>query len=172
MVTEESFEIGGDGTVAQSRRVAAPVPVAGDEPDTTGIDQITQMIVDPESDLADIMRLIALEIARTMKQMTAADPLQRGSASPRELNDRIKAYRELQKTLTESDQLSKKDTLNLDGPKFKYVFVALVGFFKAALQNSGVDDELTQNTMLQFADLVRTNDESMRRELSKIESGR
>lgn len=43
------------------------------------------------------------------------------------------AYRELQKTLTESETLSKKDVLNLDGLKFKFVFVELIGLFRRAL---------------------------------------
>lgn len=176
MATEENFEFNTEGkvTVAEAEvvSVVAPAPassssVAGE----VGIGRIAEMIADPEASLPDIMRLIALEMAEVMRKMTTEDPLLRG-LSMRDLNDQIKAYRELQKTLTESDSLSKKDTLNLDGPKFRFIFMELIRLFKQSLHGAGIESELTQNIMLQFGDLVKANDESLRRELNKIESGR
>jgi hypothetical protein len=139
-----------------------------------GIDRITVMIADPESPLADITRLIALEIAGVMKKMSGIgdDVLARGVTSQRDLNDQVKAWRDLQKTLTEADALSKKDVLNLDGPKFKFVFGELVRLYRQSLKDAGLQQELSQNIMLQFGDLVKANDEQIRRELSRIESGR
>jgi hypothetical protein len=81
----------------------------------------------------------------------------------RHFNDEIKAYRELQRTLTESDALSNKDTLNLDGPKFKFVFTEIIALFQQALKGAGVDDQLAHNVVLQFRDLVKMNEENLRR---------
>ena len=138
------------------------------------IDRIAEMIADSEVALADISRLIALEIVQVVRNMTKnqKDPLSRGLYSQKELTDQIKALRELQKTLTESDSLSKKDTLNMDGPKFKFLFTELIRLFRLALKDSGTDEDLSRNVMLQFGDLVKANDEGIRRDLNKIESGR
>lgn len=177
MATEENFEFNSDGKVvveeAEAVSLLAPAPVSSPySEDSAGIERISEMIADPDSMLSDIMRLIALEMAKVMKKMTVDDPLARGNTSQRDLNDQVKAYRELQRTLTESDTLSKKDTLNLDGPKFRFVFMEIIRLFKKSLGDAGVKDELVQNIMLQFGDLVKSNDESLRRELNKIESGR
>ena len=56
--------------------------------------------------------------------------------------------------------------LNLDGPKFKFVFGEMIGFFQQALKGAGVDDQLAHNVLLQFGDLVKMNEENLRRELS------
>lgn len=181
MATEESFEFNTNGEVMQSEaeQVSTLSPaVAAASPsipeDATGIERISLMIADPEAALPDIMRLIALEMAKVMKRMTnpEQDPLARGIVSMRDLNDQIKAYRELQKTLTESDTLSKKDILNLDGPKFKFVFKELVRLFQQAMKDARVEEDLAQNVMMQFGDALKQNDEAIRRELNKIESGR
>jgi hypothetical protein len=138
------------------------------------IDTIANMIADPEVALADISRLIALEIVEVVRNMARnqKDPLARGTYTQKELTDQIKALRELQRTLTESDSLSKKDVLNMDGPKFKFLFTELIRLFRLALKDSGTDEDLARNVMLQFGDLVKSHDEGIRRDLNKIESGR
>jgi hypothetical protein len=146
----------------------------GDIPELTGIDRITQMIADPDAQLSDIMRYIALDIAGIMKQMTT-DPgkiLDRGLVSMKDLTDQIKAYQVLQRTLTDSDALSKKDILNMDGAKFKFVFKEIIRLFQEAMKDARVDEDLAQNVMLQFGDKLKSNDEGIRRELNKIEGGR
>lgn len=184
MVLEEdiSFSPSGVASVlsaedlpATSEMEASPVDAASAEKvpsQATGIDRVIELIGDSDVSLPEIMDLIGLEIAKLIKKMTVEDPLMRGATSQRDLNDQIKAFAQLQKTLTDSDSLSKKDTLNLDGPKFKYVFMELLRFFKQSLKDAGVADELQQNIMLQFGDLVRANYEPLQRELNKIETGR
>jgi hypothetical protein len=157
---------GFDGDGAEARKLVAPVE---DSLDSQGIERIVKMIEDPDTPIADITRLIALEIAGVMKKMTVEDPLVRGAVSQRDLNDRVKAYRELQRTLTESDALSRKDVLNLDGPKFKFVFMEIINLFQKAMKDAGVGGDLMQNTMLQFGDLVKANDDVLRRDLNRIE---
>jgi hypothetical protein len=85
-----------------------------------------------------------------------------------ELNDEIKAYRELQRSLIEGEALSTKDILNLDGPKFTFVFKKIIALFQQALKDAGVDDQLRHNIMLQFGDLVKVNEENLRRELNTV----
>ncbi len=64
--------------------------------------------------------------------------------------------------------LASRDTLNLDGPKFQFVFAEILKLFRTALREAAVDDLLAQNVMLQFGDLVRASDDDMRREMNKI----
>lgn len=142
----------------------------------TGIDRIIDMMEDPDTHIADISRLIALEIANVVKLMSSKVNPKGGMRDDiilmKDLNDHVKALLALQKTLTESDSLSRKDTLNLDGPKFKYVFQAIMGLFGLALKDAGIDEQHRANVMLQFGDLIKSHDETFRRELNKIEVGR
>lgn len=161
LITREKFE------VPMPRGAARPKGAIED----AGMARISDMVRDPETPVGDISRYIALEIARIIECMDSSDPLDHHRPM-RDLNDQVKALRELQRTLTESDFLSRKDVLNLDGPKFQFMFKSIVDFFRRALTGAGVDDGLAQSVMLQFSDLVKTNDEHLRRDINKIEMGR
>jgi len=137
--------------------------------------EIISLIEDETSPIADVCRLIALEIAGLTRQMVmpTTDVASRGiRPSQKDLNDQVKSYRELQRTLVEGDNLSKKDVLNLDGEKFKHLFTAFIGFFKKALKEAGLDETVTQNVMLQFSDIIKANDEGLRVELNRIGTGK
>jgi hypothetical protein len=171
MRTEDTFD-GGEVLLSEAEEVSAISPTATPD-DAVGIDRIVLMIADPEAQLSDIMREIALLMAGVMKKMTEdRAPLDRGMVSMKDLTDQMKGYQALQKTLTDGDALSKKDALNMDGPKFKFVFKELVRLFQESMKDARVDEDLAQNCMMQFGDKLKSNDESIRRELSKIESGR
>ena len=136
------------------------------------MNKIVGLVNDPDSPMADISRLIALEIASIIAMMNEHDPARRHNRSFKDLNDHVKALRELQRTLTEADSLSKKDVLNLDGPKFKYIYTKLLEFFRKSMKDANIDDALAKQVMLAFGDMIKENDESIRRELNKIEIGR
>lgn len=146
-----------------------PNPPSGSP--AAGIQRLSEMVADPEIPVADISRLIAQQIAGAIEAMTDDSPRRR-RVSQRELNDQVRAYRDLQKTLAEGAALSMKDVLNLDGPKFKHVFIEIIKLFQKALKDAGTEQSLGQNIMLQFGDLIKGNEEKLRRELSKIDSGR
>lgn len=135
------------------------------------MEEIIALVADPEAQLSDISRLIALEIASVIAQMNEQDPIIR-KGSFRELNDHVKALRELQKTLTESDELARRDTLNMDGPKFQFMFKTIVEFFKMAMKEAGVDATLSKTVLLNFGDKMKENEPLIQRDLSKIEAGR
>ena len=164
---DEDFEVGEQmQIVAHTAAVSAGAlaPAVASEP-ACGIKGISQMLADPGVPITNIGRAIALEIAGVIGKM-AEDRSLRHRRPRHELNDEIKAYRELQRSLIEGEALSTKDILNLDGPKFKFVFGEMIGFFQQALKGAGVDDQLAHNVVLQFGDLVKMNEENLRRELS------
>jgi hypothetical protein len=166
MATAETFEL--DKSGAFVTEIDPPLPLDEKFKELTGIDKILVMMADPDVTVADISREIAQAMGAIMQLMTSSDPLGRGSLTQRELNEQIKAYRELQRTLVESEVLSKKDVLNLEGPKFSFVLKQLIGIFQKSLKDSGCDEGLQKNVMLQFGDLLRTNYDSLKRELNRI----
>jgi hypothetical protein len=139
-------------------------------PTLGGITNIRALMTDDATPVAEIMRCIALEIVDVMAQMaddSPRDPLRK--RTQKDLNDHIKALRDLQKTLTEAEMFSKRDSLNFDGPKFKYVFSELIKLFKQTMQDQKIDDDTVSVTMLTFKDNISAHEEQMRRELKKME---
>jgi hypothetical protein len=126
---------------------------------------IAKMIADRRAPVWAISRKIAAEMANTIKQMkTPVRPFQRHGPQV-DLNSRMKALRELQRTLMEGEALTKRDALDLDGPKFMFVRAEIVRLFQQALNDAGTESSQTQDVMVQFGDLMEKNDEALRREL-------
>ena len=125
------------------------------------------MVRDPEIPVGAISRQISFLIASSIK-FTAAGGSGHYRIPRQRVKDQIKAYRELQRTLVEAESSSKRDVLNLDGPKFRFVFTEIIKFFGKALKDAGTDQHVAQNIMLQFGDLVKANDDNLRRDLNKI----
>ena len=132
------------------------------------MERLCDMVREPEIPIAHISRHIAMQIAGVIKLMMDDSPVRHRLFPQRMLNSQIKGYRELQRTLVESESSSKRDILDLDGAKFKFIFSETVGLFRQALTDSGVDGGLAKNVMLQFSDLIKTNDEKLRQDLNRI----
>jgi len=127
---------------------------------------IAKMISDRNAPVWTISRVIAREMATTIKQAkTPVRPFQRPQV---DLNSRMKGLRELQRTLLESEGLSKRDQLDLEGPKFNFVLAEIVRLFERALEDAGIEGSHAQSVMVRFDDLLRKNDETLRRDLDLI----
>ena len=127
---------------------------------------IAIMIADRRSPVWAISRAIAREMATTIKPAKApVKPFQRPQV---DLNNRMKGLRELQRTLMESEGLSKRDALDLDGPKFKFVRAEIVRLFKQALIDAGADRFQVDSVMGRVDNLLKENDETLRRDLNMI----
>jgi hypothetical protein len=129
---------------------------------------IAKMITDRHAPIWSISRKIAGEMATTIKQAkTPVKPFQQRGPQV-DLNSRMKGLRELQRTLMESEGLSKRDLLDLDGSKFKFVFAEIVRLFQQALRDAGADRFQVESIMVRFDDLRKANDENLRRDLNMI----
>ena len=129
---------------------------------------IAKMIADRRAPVWAISRKIAGEMANTIKQMkTPVRPFE-CRRTRLGVTDRIKALRELQRTLLESEGFSKEDRLDLDGPKFKFVFGEIVRLFQQALMDAGADRFQVESIMVRVDDLLKENDEALRRDLDQI----
>jgi hypothetical protein len=111
------------------------------------------MIADRRAPVWTISRKIAGEMAATIKQVKPpVRPFQRPQV---DLNNRMKALRDLQKTLMGTDRLSKEDLLNLDGPKCKFVFPQIMRLFEQALKDAGADRFQVKSIMVRFDDRLK-----------------
>lgn len=141
------------------------VPPADDnvgKPHPTRMDEIIEQLNDPEAtDLEQLNKLIALEIAYAL-----TDP--KIEFNPRAVNERVKALRELSKTLQEGENISKKDFLNFDGPKFKFVLGELVMLFRQALKNAGQPEDSTNHVLRVFRDLLISREPELRKETERV----
>ncbi len=148
---------------------APPAPRA---PIVDKYDEILEKIEDPNTPVADVGRLISIEIAKATRDMARGmnDPTMAWKSKA--YADHIKALRDLNNQLRDTDVLSKKDMLNMDGPKFRFVLHEIAKLYRRALKESGVEPSLLENILRQFADLMSTHDAEIRREVAKIESNR
>ena len=155
---QQAFDFGERSTVANSSELSGGAAL---------FERLSDMIADAHVPMGNISRVIAAQIVAVISEMSHDSP---GLYHVRKqhLNDLLRGYRELQRTLLEADALSKQDVLNMDGPKFKFFFTETIKLFRTALQVAGIDDALAQNVMLQFGDLIKSHDERLRREVNKI----
>lgn len=132
--------------------------------------EIIRLIDDPTGDVAVITRLIAREIAIANEQLSQvqSDPNQSWRLRP--LVEQIKALRELSKTLQEGDALSKKDVLNFDGPKFRYVLREITIVVKKAIKDAGMEDDTVLAILKAFRSLMATRESDLRTEVNKLDS--
>lgn len=156
---EREIDLGGSGTPGVF------VPPADDNvgrAHPTRMDEIIAMLDDPEAtDLEALNKMIALEIAYAL-----TDP--KIEFNPRAVNERVKALRELSKTLQEGENISKKDFLNFDGPKFKFVLGELVLLFRTSLKQSGQPEDSTNHCLRVFRDLLIAREPELRKETERV----
>jgi hypothetical protein len=142
----------------------------------SGMSLIKSMIEEQNSDISFINRLIALELACATEdlQNLRTDPSlqytpQAMQQSMRVITERIKGLRELARTLSESDALSKRDALNFDGPKFQYAVRALIGFFSDAITAAGYDASARNAILKSFRTISGQREESLRRDIERLD---
>jgi hypothetical protein len=129
---------------------------------------ITQMIYNRHAPIWSISRKVAGAMAAAIKySKMPVKPFQHRGPQV-DLTSRMKALRELQRTLMEGEALTKRDVLDLDGPKFKFARAEIVRLFERALMDAGIDGSHAQSVMVRFDDLRTENDEALRRDLNVI----
>jgi hypothetical protein len=112
-----------------------------------------------------ILRQIALQIALVYHQ--SIEQLGKNKSFKPSL-DKMRCYRELQKSIMERHAYSAADHLDMDSPKFKFVLTEILKLFQSAVRNAGVDPAVAKSVMMHFADLVRENEDRIRVELRRV----
>jgi len=134
-------------------------------------DAIAGMIADRNQPVWITSRKICGEMAATIRQLQMpVGHCQRHVAAKTKLKSRMRALRELQRTLLENEASSTRDVLDQDGCKLKFVVGEILRLFQQALRDAGVDDLQAQNIMVYFGDLRRASEAALRREVAQIEN--
>lgn len=165
-VFEQKFEV--PDTAAD-----APKPSQGLKPivSVDKYDEILDKMENPNVPVHTISRLISIEIAKATRDMALSlngDPTLAWKSKA--YSEHIKALRELSKQLTETDLLSKKDVLNMDGKKFIWMLAQITGIWKQALKESGCEASMLENTLKHFRDLFVMNESRLRKEVEQVDS--
>lgn len=129
---------------------------------------IINMIEDPEKPVSEINRIIAGEIAICTGSISTLE--QANGYKLKFLTENVKALRELSKTLSESEVLSKKDVLNFDGPKFHFVFQELLGYFRKAAKDTGMTEDQINSLLRNFRDQMAQKEPELRKQTEKVDS--
>lgn len=132
--------------------------------------EIVAMIQDPNTDLAAVYKKIALQIAYLSVELSTNRRDPSTQYTLKSITDQIKALRELTHTLTESDEVAKRDVLNFDGPKFQYVLREIVDTFKRSLKEAGIDASITDNLLRIYRDKMAVKELELRRDLARFDS--
>jgi hypothetical protein len=166
----ETFETDASAPLTTMRE--APLARAQKKAEMLGSEQLLVMLLDPDVDLAEVSRLIAMEmmgLVHRLRNPELVDPLDRSvNLSTREVTDLIKSYREIQRTLNDGEAAKRKDALNLEGAKFGYALKEIVGYFKAALKDAGASEAMQKQVLFQFGDHFKNNIESLKKGLTQI----
>lgn len=166
---EIAFEAGGDlGFPARPGHVpGTPVttPDPGESASQQRMDRIIAILEDEnETDLAGAMRLLAVEVASTLSPSSGGDLFQQRNG-----NTRIKNLRELSKQIQESADMSSRDFLNFDGPRFQYVFREIVLLFRASIIKGGLAAETADHILRVFYEEFLARELRLRQETSKLD---
>lgn len=129
---------------------------------------ILEMIEDPNRPVSEINRVIAGEIAAATGDISTLE--QASGHKLKFLTERIKALRELSKTLSESEVLSKKDILNFDGPKFQFVFQEIIALFRKSAKEAGLNEDQINSLLRHFRDQMAHKEPELRKATEKVDS--
>lgn len=130
--------------------------------------EILEMINNPEKPVSEINRIIAGEIAVATGAISTLE--QANGYKLKFLTEQVKALRELSKTLSESEVLSKKDVLNFDGPKFQFVFQELIGAFRKSAKDSGLTEDQINSLLRNFRDIMALKEPELRKQTEKVDA--
>jgi len=130
--------------------------------------EVLDMINDPYKPVSDINRIVAAELSSVISDMgnlSQTDQWKIGT-----LKERVKALRELAKTLADNEILSKKDILNFDGPKFQFVFQEITANFKKSMKESGLLETQINEVLRNFRDIMASKEVELRKATDRVES--
>jgi hypothetical protein len=145
-------------------------PVASKKKDDDIYEEIKSKMNDETTPLVDICRLInrqLLEVGMRVRDQKAANTV---AWQQKQVEQELKVLTALQKGVSDSDMLAKRDTLNFDGPKFQFVFDELLSYFEQAVKDAmGKSGEaMSQSIIKHFRDIIAMKEAHLRRETAKI----
>ena len=134
--------------------------------------EILDKIKDPNVSVAAVIRLIAVEMTVITQDMQTCESEATAVFKLKSCMAQIRALRAVAEAAQDADAWTKRDVLDFDGPKFKFVFGEITKEFKkAALAVLRDDISTVKSIILQFRDNIAMREEELRRETEKISYG-
>jgi hypothetical protein len=151
-----------------------PPPPIDDIPKRPSVMQeVEDLLKDPKAPLADVVRLITIEIAHLVAAMRTCSERRAPFSQVKSNMSQIRALQLISRTVVKNYARSGLDELNMDGPKFQFVFSEIVDCFTDALKNATKkpkEDYFNQIIMKEFRDLIAVREPDIRRKVAKIDS--
>ncbi len=140
--------------------------------DMANLDLIYEMLKNPESDPAEISRLITQEIHKVTRDLVAMrnDPSMNDTWKLKTYTEAYKALKELRQSVMDTEMLSKKDMLNFDGEKLRTYTTKLHSWFTEAMKAAGMMEDLRNSVMKHYRDIAIAGEPALRREIQQLES--
>lgn len=157
VISNAEIKIGEDGAVSQQAIEAIP---------KDKLDEVLAKLEDPNCSAAEVSRMIAIELAKIARDAVRIDI--QDAWKQKLYETQVKVLQALSKQLSDTEVLSKKDNLNFDGPKFRWVLAELTSIFKKTLEDVKLEVSMVNNIMLQFADSMSEKEPYIRRESEKV----
>jgi hypothetical protein len=153
-------------------QINPPPPI---EETSIGPSRLPEIIVLLEHDnvpLAEILHLITIEIAQLVEAMDLC-LRSRASRSQSQLHfAQIKALRVLFKHLVETCESTRREELDLGGPKFQCAFTEILTCFTEALEHvtkKPKEDAYNQMILIEFRDRVAVREQDIQRKVDEID---
>ena len=130
------------------------------------ISKIIKIMEAPEGgDLIRAMRLLAIEIAESLDHGAYQ------VFTAKAVNDRIKNLCILSRQIQQTAEISDRDSINFDGPAFKYVLMELTNILKSSVHDAGFTEDDTNHILRVFRDNLKMREPDLRREVAKMGKG-
>jgi len=158
---EYKMKIDAEGNVSAEREIS-------ERESSSKLNEILEMINNPDMPPGPIKRIIAAEIAAVNMQMlrTQNDPLGIGV---KQLSEQVKALRELGKEVMEADIMSRKDFLNFDGKKFRFALDRYRDGAIEAMKTAKLDESTIRSILNHWQDIMRDKEDEIRRAIDKLD---
>lgn len=158
-VSQEEFSVAPSGAVQQPEKVKTH---------NDKFDEILTKLEDPNCSAAEVSRLITVELGKVARDSVRGSGEVQDAWKQKGYETTVKVLTALAKQLNDTEILSKKDSLNFDGPKFKWVLREIVKLFKSTLEECNFDKAMVNNVILQFSDKMAESETRIRRDAEKV----
>lgn len=136
--------------------------------------EISDLLKNPEAPVAEVLRLITIEITYLAIAMRTCTERGGPWSEMKSNMGQLKGLQQLSRHLVEKYARAKRDDLNMDGPKFQFVYREIKNCFREALKeaarNMPEKDIHIQTTMKIFDDLIASRSQDIRSKVAKIKS--
>jgi hypothetical protein len=131
-------------------------------------DEILEKLNDPNCSVGEVSRLITVELGKVARDSVRGSSDVQEAWKQKGYETQVKVLTALAKQLNDTEILSKKDQLNFDGPKFRWVLHEITKIFKQTLEECNFDKAMVNNIILQFGDKMAEREQWFRKEVQLV----